>query len=763
MACLQSPCERVEPAQVLVALRRRGARRRWRPGRPRPRPGAGRTAPGPRRAGSGRPPRPGASWVALRSRSTADTVSPLASSALPSQNWASARLASRLVAWSSVLHRLVGLLLLEQQRRRAARGRARPAGRAPGRSRAPCGPAPARRRARGPSPGASCASADPGSAATAFSARARAPGTSPRASSEPGRSGQRRRAPRDRRRAPSRTPPRPRRCPRGRRRAQPWAASTSASAGPFSAAILSCASALLEVPLGRRRAGPARAAPASRREPWRRRSRRPSGPRRPSRPAAPSSPSRGAGRGRPGDRDMRAVEGGRRVGGLPGGELRPGRAARRPRRSGWPRGWPPARRWPWRARPGAAARRPSATRASVAPAQSCAAFASSASAPSASPRRASAPGEEHARPGPLRGSEPVDALLLEQRARAPPPRRGRPPSRGAPPGRAPRQRSPGPSRPPASRMARAAVSSPFRTAIAARSRADRVEPGEARVEPVEEGRGRGPGRRAPARRGRAGRASPDRASRGRTFSSAAAGLPRVVAGGEGRGEPRLLRRPGGRVVGDERRGELPRPGRLPVRAAGGERRGGAGEQPDALRIVRRGAPAPAAASCSAFWSDGKASWASSCRPSAASFATAGSLLDRKAFQKKGPWRVKAPAIPTPATRTSRTPAATPSPTIRLRDRARPATFSRNPPCMRGWKGAGTDPVPDGARGLRHQRRLVHPLDRRLEGPAAPMAIHSSPSPAETSSLPFSSPLPSISTISRSEKGPKTRPDGRRTR
>ena len=83
--------------------------------------------------------------------------------------------------------------------------------------------------------------------------------------------------------------------------------------------------------------------------------------------------------------------------------------------------------------------------------------------------------------------------------------------------------------------------------------------------------------------------------------------------------------------------------------------------------------------------------------------------------------------------------------------------------MRGWKGAGTDPGAERVAGSDTSGASFMRLTEAANGPGAPMAIQSSPSPRQTSSLPFSSPLPSISTISRSEKGPKTRPDGRRTR
>ncbi len=83
--------------------------------------------------------------------------------------------------------------------------------------------------------------------------------------------------------------------------------------------------------------------------------------------------------------------------------------------------------------------------------------------------------------------------------------------------------------------------------------------------------------------------------------------------------------------------------------------------------------------------------------------------------------------------------------------------------MRGWKGAATTPLPDEGGGSATRGASFIRLTDSSKGAAAPMAIHSSPSPAETSSFPLSSPLPSISTIACSVNGPKTRPDGRRMR
>ena len=403
--------------------------------------------------------------------------------------------------------------------------------------------------------------------------------------------------------------------------------------------------------------------------------------------------------------------------------------------------------------------RPSSRRASIAPDQSCVAWVSSASAPSKLPLRVSAPASRtRAR---ARSAGPRSSTRsLARRARSAGSAAGSPAFSSS----AARSRAaaalPGSFASTPSSAARATLSSPLRTATAARSRAERGVPGRAASS-----RSRNARARTGSPRWSDARASRKRVSgsglAGRTFSSAAtAGLTSSPeASAAARRDSFVAGASGSEAASVDAscfaRGAWASPPR-PASAAEAlvNSRMPSGSSP------RRASPC--CASAIAFWSEGKASRASCCRPSAASFPTAASLRDRKAFQKNGPWRVKDPVTPTAATR-SRTPAATPSATIFWRERGADATFSRNPPCIRGWKGTGTFPADWGAGpGATSGASFIRWTDA-ANGPAEPMAIHSSTEAGETSSFPFNSPLPSISTISCSEKGPKTRPDGRRIR
>ena len=311
-----------------------------------------------------------------------------------------------------------------------------------------------------------------------------------------------------------------------------------------------------------------------------------------------------------------------------------------------------------------------------------------------------------------------------------------------------------------SRMERAALSSPFLTAMAARIRAVRTDPGEAASSRSrnDEARGRSP--RTSAARAKSARVSSSGWA-GRTFSSAAAagaGSSRVASATASRTSC-VARESGASAARDEASclarttsPSAPRPASAAEALASSLTPSGSSD--------RRASPCRA--SCKAFWSEGRASWDRNWRPSAASLATAGSPFDRNAFQKKGPCRVNEPAVPTAATRTS-APATAPSATTRLRESGAAPTFLRKPTWMRGWNGTGTAPGPEVAVGIETSGASFIRLTAASKGAAAAMATHSFPPSEETSSFPLSSPFPSISTISRSEKGPKMRPDGRRTR